>query len=129
MKFATESQKQEATAMIIDGIKAKAIAEKLGVKVEQIYGLKFELKKLGKIKGKPSKNAGQKKNTKKTKAESEDKFSAALADEIVRIEAEIERLNKAMNIQDKVSPSFAVALENKIQRTTTTLAQLQELQN
>jgi transposase len=131
MVFATESQKQEATAMVIDGIKAKAIAEKLGVDVTMIYQLKFELKKAGKIKGKAktAQNAGAKKNQSKKTKKTADDFDIALANEIKRIEDEIERLNGMMNVQDKVSPSFAVALETKIQRNTETLTALREFQN
>lgn len=131
MAFATEAQKQDATAMVIDGIKAKAIAEKLGVDVTTIYQLKFDLKKAGKIKttAKTAKNAGAKKNQSKKIKKTADDFDIALANEIKRIEDEIERLNGMMNVQDKVSPSFAVALEVKIQRNTETLTALREFQN
>jgi transposase len=129
MKFVTEQQKQEATAMVMDGIKAKAIAEKLGISVGMIYTLKFELKKAGKIKAKSAPSAKPKKNKKKGVMKSTDNFDQALANEITRIEDEIERLEKMMNVQDKVSPSFAVALELKIQRNTETLTALRELQN
>ena len=131
MVFATEAQKQDATAMVIDGIKAKAIAEKLGIDVTTIYQLKFELKKAGKIKGKAktAQNAGAKKNQLKKIKKTADDFDLALADEIKRIENEIERLNGMMNVQDKVSPSFAVALEEKIQRNTKTLNTLRDFQS
>jgi uncharacterized protein YjcR len=129
MKFVTEQQKQEATAMVMDGIKAKAIAEKLGINVGMIYTLKFELKKAGKIKAKSAPSAKPKKNKKKGVMKHTDNFDQALANEITRIEDDIERLEKMMNVQDKVSPSFAVALELKIQRNTETLTALRELQN
>ena len=128
MAFATEKDKQEATAMLVDGIKPKAVAEKLGVKVDLVYGLNYELRKAGKIK--PRRSADRKPApaapAKKSKNRQDD-FDSILSDEFNRLTGEITRIEGLMKAYEGGNGDFIDALEKRLQKEKERHALIAEL--
>lgn len=126
MAFATEKEKQDASALLVDGVKPKAIAEKLGVKVDLIYTLKSELKKAGKIKAKSAPNAKAKKPQHKKAVKVTD-FNQSVQHELERLETEIQRLTRVMKAYEGGNGDFLDAIEKKLQKEEERAVLLREL--
>ena len=132
MAFGTSELRESASKLLISGMKPKAILSELGngCAIADLYTLKQELKKAGKISGggiHKSADAKPKKTKKKGKDQSE--FDRALEAEIERVRSEIERLNNLAATYDSTNSDFASHLEKKVVMEQKKLAQLEEFQN